>query len=360
MALQASFLKKTFDFSFKARTSRGSMIRKDSWFFKVWDAKSPEVFGMGEAGPLPGLSPEKPEDVERQFGEVIQLISKGLTMNSLASLVDIRGYFKSMELSSSVSFAIETAFLDLKNGGARVVFDNRFLKGESIPINGLVWMGGLDEMLQQVNIKLYDGYSCIKVKIGGMNFEKELDILQFIRRKYFRDVVTLRLDANGSFKEEDALYKLMDCSRYDVHSIEQPVKAGSSVLPELCKKSPIPIALDEELIGVNEKARKIELLDRIAPQFIILKPMLHGGILGSEEWIELANERKIGWWITSALESNIGLNAIAQFAANYPITLHQGLGTGTIYEDNVPSPLEVKRGSLVYNSQENWDLSGLY
>ena len=359
MALQASFFKKTFHFSFKARTSRGSMIQKDSWFLKVWDTQSPEVFGIGEAGPLPGLSPETSEDVEKQLGEVIQLISKGLTANSSATLNDIHEYFKSARLSSSVIFAVETAFLDLKNGGARVVFKNNFLKGESIPINGLVWMGGLDDMLQQVSINLYDGFSCIKLKIGGLNFEKELDILQFIRRKYFRDVVAVRLDANGSFKEQDALYKLMDCSRYDVHSIEQPVKVGSLILPELCKKSPIPIALDEELIGVIGRARKIELLDRIGPPFIILKPMLHGGILGCQEWIEIANERKIGWWITSALESNIGLNAIAQFTANYPVTLHQGLGTGSIYADNVPSPLEVKRGSLFHNSQENWDLSEL-
>ena len=360
MALQAAFFKKTFHFSFKARTSRGSMTQKDSWFLKVWDPRNPEVFGMGEAGPLPGLSPEKPEDVERQLGEVVQVISKGLQSNSLSSLKDVQEYFKSKILSSSVIFAIETAILDLKNGGTRIVFNNRFLKGEPIPINGLVWMGGLDDMLQQVSIKLYDGFTCLKLKIGGLNFEKELDILQFIRRKYFRDTVTVRLDANGSFKEEDALYKLMDCSRYDVHSIEQPVKAGSAILPELCKKSPIPIALDEELIGVNGKARKTELLERIRPPFIILKPTMHGGLLGCEEWIEVANAQGIGWWITSALESNIGLNAIAQFAANYPVTLPQGLGTGSIYENNVPSPLEVKRGSLFYNSQENWDLSGLY
>ena len=212
-------------------------------------------------------------------------------------------------------------------------------------------------MLQQVSIKLYDGFSCIKLKVGGLNFEKELDILQFIRRKYFRDTVTVRLDANGSFKEEDALYKLADCASYDVHSIEQPLRVGSSLLPQLCKKSPIPIALDEELIGVNSREAKIQLLERIQPQFIILKPSLHGGLLGCKEWISLAEAHQIGWWMTSALESNIGLNAIAQFTSNYKVSLHQGLGTGSIYTDNIGSPLTVKKGFLLTDPQGSWDLS---
>lgn len=359
MSLQASFFKKTFHFSFQARTSRGSMTKKDSWFLKVWDPKNPESFGIGEAGPLPGISLEKPEEVELQLTEVVSRISKINAGHQLQSLHEIHDFFRSSTLSSSVLFALETAMLDLKNGGTRMIYQNNFLAGERLPINGLIWMGGLDVMLQQVSIKLYEGFSCIKLKIGGINFEKELDILQFIRRKYFRDIVTIRLDANGSFKPEDALYKLLDCSRYDIHSIEQPVKPGSPILPELCKKSPIPIALDEELVGVVNKQKKIELLERIQPPFVILKPSLHGGLLGCEEWIALAEERKIGWWITSALESNIGLNALAQFTANYPVTTHQGLGTGSIYNNNIASPLEVRKGTLVYNSQENWDLSEL-
>lgn len=335
------------------------MKKRDSWFLKVWDSKDPATVGVGEAGPLPGLSPEKPENVERQLSEVVRLISKNLSIETVQSPRQIHEVFSSASLSSSVVFALETALLDLKNAGKRVIFQNGFLKGNPIPINGLVWMGGLDVMLQQVSIKVDEGFTCIKLKVGGLNFEKELDILQFIRRKYFRDVITIRLDANGAFKADQALYKLMDFSRFDVHSIEQPLKAGSPFLPELCEKSPIPIALDEEIIGVDKRENKIALLEKIQPQFIILKPSLHGGILSCEEWISLADDRKIGWWITSAMESNIGLNAIAQFTANYPVTLPQGLSTGDIYSDNIPAPLEVRKGCLTYNSQENWDLSDI-
>lgn len=356
MALQASFSKKTFNFSFKARTSRGSMTQKDSWFLKVWDASDPDVFGIGEAGPLPGLSPEKPETVEEELTGLVKRL-KGVARRDLQSASDVFEILKGESLSSSVMFAAETALLDLSRGGKREIFKNDFVSGKPIPINGLVWMGGLDDMLQQVSIKLYEGFTCIKVKVGGLNFEKELDILQFIRRKYFRDQVTIRLDANGSFKDDDAFYKLMDCSRFDIQSIEQPVKVGSPLLPELCKTSPIPIALDEELIGVRTRDAKVALLERVNPPFIILKPSLHGGLQGCEEWISLADERKVGWWMTSALESNIGLNCIAQFTANHPLEMHQGLGTGMIYSDNVKSPLVVKKGALVFDSQENWDLS---
>ena len=357
MSLNASFLKRTFHFSFNARTSRGAMKQRDSWFLKVWDEKDPTVFGLGEAGPLPGLSAEKPADVERQLREVIGLISKMANINGLDSLQAIHDVFKSLTLSPSVTMATETALLDLNNGGKRVIFQNDFVKAKPISINGLVWMGGLDVMLQQISIKIDEGFSCIKMKVGGLNFEKEMDILQFIRRKYFRDVITIRLDANGAFKADQALYKLMDLSRQEIHSIEQPLKAGSPYLPELCRKTAIPIALDEEMIGTKNRQEKSELLDRIQPQFITLKPSLHGGLLACQDWIALAEERKIGWWLTSALESSIGLNAIAQFTSNYAVSIPQGLGTGTIFKDNIPSPLEVKKGCLFNNSQENWDLS---
>ena len=272
-------------------------------------------------------------------------------------LSEIHRHFGPLGLSSSVYLAVEMAFLDLQKGGRRVLFDTEFTNGKPLDINGLVWMGGLDFMLQQVSIKIDEGFTCIKLKIGGLNFEKELDILNFIRRKYFRDQITIRLDANGAFKADQAMYKLMDLSRYDIHSIEQPLKAGSSFLPELCQKSPIPIALDEELIGVSGRQAKQELLDRIKPQFLVLKPSLHGGFLGCAEWISLADTRKIGWWLTSAMESNVGLNALAQFASQYNNPLPQGLGTGMIFRDNIPSPLEVKKGQLRWNSQENWDFS---
>jgi o-succinylbenzoate synthase len=278
-------------------------------------------------------------------------------LNYLQSL--FKEYFSDdfLQKNPAVVFAMETALLDLAHGGKRLIFDNSFAKGQPIEINGLIWMGGLDFMLQQIEIKIRDGFRCVKLKVGGIDFEKDLDILQYIRRKYFRENIVVRLDANGAFKLDEADYKLKELSKFDVHSIEQPIRKGAKELAELCKNSPIPIALDEELIGVVLKEEKAQLLERIKPQFIILKPSLHGGLFGCQEWIELAEAGKIGWWITSALESNIGLNAISQFAANYPISIPQGLGTGEIYTNNFPSPLTVKKGFLSSNSAEKWDLT---
>lgn len=195
-----------------------------------------------------------------------------------------------------------------------------------------------------------------KTKGGGLDFERECDILQYIRRKYFKMEVTVRLDANGALKPEEALYKLKELSRFNIHSIEQPLKPGHELLPELCRESPIPIALDEELIGVHDVAAKGRLLEKIRPSFIVLKPTLHGGIKGAKEWIELAEKIGIGWWLTSALESNIGLNALAQFISEYPVGTPQGLGTGKIYEDNFQSPLMISKGEIYSNSKVSWEL----
>lgn len=333
------------------------MKQRDSWFLKLWDTATPERFGIGEAAPVTGLSLEKPAEVHHQLDELIGRINSGAAMPSSVDLNQMHSVFSSWGLSPSVYLALETAWLDLQNGGSRIIFDNDFHKGKPLDINGLVWMGGLDVMLQQVSIKIEEGFTCIKLKIGGLNFEKEMDILNFIRRKYFRDQITIRLDANGAFKSEQAMYKLVDLSRFDIHSIEQPIKPGSPFLAELCQKSPIPVALDEELIGVNTAQAKADLLDRVKPQYLVLKPTLHGGFFGCAEWIRLADKRKVGWWLTSAMESSVGLNALAQFAAQYPLELPQGLGTGMIFRDNIPSPLEVRKGQLLWNSQENWDLS---
>jgi o-succinylbenzoate synthase len=218
-------------------------------------------------------------------------------------------------------------------------------------------MGDLDLMLQQASIKIEEGFRCLKIKIGGLNFEKECDIIHYIRKKYFSDEIELRLDANGAFKPEEALYKLYDLSKYKIHSIEQPVKPGLSEMEELCRKSPIPIVLDEELIGVEETSDRKKLLERIKPQYIVLKPSLIGGVRSTQEWISIAESAGVGWWMTSALESNIGLNAICQLTANYSTTLAQGLGTGTLYENNFESPLEVMDGTIRYNSKLPWDLS---
>ena len=368
MPLKADFHKRTFHFGFDARTSRGAMKHKTSWFIKIWDPEAPEIFGLGECAPLQGLSREDIPKLDQVLDIVVGRIMHGqlgLPMISdsrfdtlLRLNAVLKEYFSDFFLQQhpAVTFALETALLDLGQGGKQTVFNNSFVKGQPVPINGLVWMGGLDFMLQQVEIKIRDGYRCLKLKVGGLDFEKEVDILQYIRRKYFRENIVVRLDANGAFKVEDALYKLKQLSRFEVHSIEQPIKAGSPELPGLCQASPIPIALDEELIGVATRGEKEKLLERIRPQYIILKPTLHGGLFGCQEWIELAESRKVGWWVTSALESNIGLNAISQFAANYPIPIPQGLGTGGIYTDNIPSPLKVDRGLLSYDLAGRWDL----
>ena len=359
MPLQATYFKKTFHFSFDARTSRGTMKERHSWFIKMWDNSNPGCFGIGECAPLPGLSVDNdPEDL---IQKVVDKINEGqfhfLVSNDLVAVhrfIEISFHF--LDGYSSIIFCLETALLDLSNGGNRTIFKNEFIKGQPIPINGLIWMGGLDFMLQQVEIKIQDGFRCIKLKVGGLDFEKECDILQYIRRKYFRLNIVIRLDANGSLKNDNALYKLKELSKFDIHSIEQPISPKSDFLPELCRTSPIPIALDEELIGISERALKEQLLEVSKPPYIILKPTLHGGLQSCAEWIEIAEARNIGWWLTSALESNVGLNAIAQFAANYVIDKPQGLGTGALYDDNFESPLKVKNGLITYNSGLEWNI----
>jgi O-succinylbenzoate synthase len=354
MALQASFTKKVFHFNFTARTSRGRMVDRTSWFIKVWDEARPDVFGLGECAPLPGLSIDAKPDYE----EVLQRVVTGipsLSIQSKSLLKDAKAIVPPGW--PSIVFGLETALIDLKNGGERIIFNNSFVQAKPIPINGLVWMGDLDVMLQQASIKIDDGFKCIKIKVGGLNFEKECDIIQYIRKKYFRDEIEIRLDANGAFKPEDALYKLYDLAKYKIHSIEQPIKPGRPEMEELCKKSPIPIVLDEELIGVESADDKKKLLERIKPAFIILKPSLVGGIQATEEWISIAEAQGIKWWMTSALESNIGLNAICQFTANYPVSISQGLGTGMLYDDNIQSPLEVIRGEIKFNPKLSWDVA---
>lgn len=352
MQLQASFSKKVFHFNFDARTSRGRMQDKTSWFIKVWEKGTEKVIGLGECGPLPGLSPDDRADFEEVLASCLQEIpSYTVDIQSVIKLVP-HGF-------PSIRFGLETALLDLANGGKRIIYPNKFQEGEQIPINGLVWMGDTDLMLQQVSINISQGYNCIKIKVGGLNFDKECDIIQYIRSKYFRENIILRLDANGAFKADEALYKLNELAKFNIHSIEQPIKAGQPEMEELCRKSPIPIALDEEIIGVDLLSDKEKLLKRINPQYIILKPTLLGGFESCNEWIELAEQLKIGWWITSALESNIGLNAICQFTTNYKSTLAQGLGTGKIYENNFDSPLTVADGKIFTHPNKQWELDDL-
>ena len=259
----------------------------------------------------------------------------------------------------AIRFGVETAWLDLHQGGNRIIFQNDFLSGKSIPINGLIWMGESDEMIMQIHKKVIQGFRCIKVKIGGLDFEVECGVLREIRARYPANEIAIRLDANGAFHPAEALSKLHALSKFGIHSIEQPIKEGLAEMQELCKKSPIPIALDEELIRHQLIDSKKKILEELQPHYIILKPTLHGGMSGCEEWIDVATSMGIGWWITSALESNIGLNAICQYTANHQISLPQGLGTGAIYQNNIDSPLTVSDGQIFLDNSKTWHLESL-
>jgi o-succinylbenzoate synthase len=296
---------------------------------------------VGECAPLPDLSCDAMSD--EQYKALLQQFCEKLCETGEIDYDALRDY-------PSMLFGLETAVLDLKNQNL-TLFDTAFSRGEvGIPINGLVWMGNYEEMLKRLEEKLEKGFRCVKLKIGAIDFEKELDLVKRIRDRFSFHEVELRVDANGGFKYEEALYKLELLSQYAIHSIEQPIKQGQwAYMAELCRESPLPIALDEELIGVNDAETKRQMLNIIKPRYIILKPSLHGGMMGCREWINIAREMGIGSWITSALESNIGLNAIAQFASDVygdNITMPQGLGTGQLFTDNIPMPLEIRGDKL--------------
>jgi o-succinylbenzoate synthase len=350
MALQFSYFKKVFHFNFKARTSRGLMRDKTSWFIKVHHHQHADVVGIGECGPLAGLSP----DARPDFEEVLRTILEKLSGRHSVVLEDI--YAEVPPEFPSIIFGLETALLDLNNGGQKIIYRNDFLTSQPIPINGLIWMGDFDFLMSQITTKIAAGFTCIKMKVGGLDFDRECDTLNYIRRRYFRDNITIRLDANGAFKIDEVLFRLEQLKRFSIHSIEQPIKPGQPEMEELCRKSPVPIAFDEELIGVNTPEEKKKLLQTLKPQFIILKPTLHGGIRGCNEWISLAEQHNCGWWITSALESSIGLNSICQYTANFHVKIPQGLGTGSIYENNFPSPLKAEKGKIFMDASIPWEV----
>lgn len=358
MGLKVKWLKHTLKFKFEAGTSRGVYTEKDTFFLKIFDSENPSVFGLGEAAPLKGLS----IDDLPNFEEILQELCD--TFNNLD--LEVFEWNINIILSQliddrfpSIKFGFETALLDVMNGGRRVIFDNDFSKSKkAININGLVWMGSKDFMTAQVNEKLAAGFDTIKMKVGAINFAEELEILSSIRQQFSAEQITLRVDANGAFSPEEAPEKLIQLTNYQIHSIEQPIKQQQpEAMAELCQNSPLPIALDEELIGVSDYVQKMQLLKKLKPTYIILKPTLLGGLQHCREWIEIASRLHIGWWMTSALESNIGLNAIAQFTAEYKNPLPQGLGTGSLYHNNIASPLLVENGKLNYQANVGWDLS---
>ena len=333
MSLKVTVSERVLHFKQPAGTSRGVYTTRKSWFVHLSDG---EREGVGECAPLPDLSC----DAIPNYGEVLQGFCDDVCRTGQIDYEALRPY-------PSMLFGLETALLDLRSQESGVLFDTAFSRGEvGIPINGLVWMGSYEEMLQRMEEKLEKGFGCVKLKIGAIDFERELDLVKRIRQRFSFHDVELRLDANGAFPYEEALYKLELLSQYAIHSIEQPIRQKQwAFMAELCRESPLPIALDEELIGVNDPEMKSHMLGIIKPRYIVLKPSLHGGMAGCREWIAAAKEMGIGSWITSALESNIGLNAIAQFTSDVygdDIRMPQGLGTGQLFTDNIPMPLEIR------------------
>ena len=353
MQFRISVIPHTLKFRFDARTSRGAISEHKAYYLKLWSIHDPLIKGIGECAPLQGLSIDHKPEFGSKLNDVCQRINSGEVQLSFEGPLP-----EALELDEwpSIKFALETALLDLKCGGRRILYRNAFAKGEScIAINGLIWMGDKNFMQEQIQNKLAEGYSCLKLKIGSLDFNTELELLQQIRETASAKELTIRVDANGAFSVDEAFKKLEKLARYEIHSIEQPIKPGQvKEMAELCTYTPVPIALDEELIGIFKPAEKRKLLETIKPQYIILKPTLLGGFQETAAWIELAGELKIGWWITSALESNIGLNAISQFTANYTSDIPQGLGTGQLYHNNIFSPLTIDKGKLWFKKHKEW------
>lgn len=334
-----------FNFRIPATTSRNTLKTHRSHLIKVCDEKVPNVCGWGEAAPLPLLSIDHLPDFEEIIRNRAEQLMSGVALDDL----DLVGL-------PSLRFAFETAFNDLKNGGVHKIFDTDFYTGESIKINGLVWMGDLRTMLDEALIKAR-AFDTIKFKVGALDFDEECIMIESFRKQFSSSTHVLRLDANGAFALDDALKKLNELKRFDIHSIEQPIHQGQwDAMEEICAKSPIDIALDEELIGVDPHTKGQALIQKIKPQFLILKPTLLGGFSIADQWIKLAEKNNAKWWATSALEGNVGLNAIAQWVSQYKNPLPQGLGTGQLYTNNFVSPLEVKGGELRYRQGVHWQL----
>lgn len=340
--MKAHFKKYILDFKRPSGTSRGVLIEKETWFLRL---QQEDKIGIGECSLLRGLSHDDVPGYEEKLAWLCRETEKGLP-NLLEQLTEF----------PSIRFGYEMALKSLASDTPFELFPSKFTKGKaSIPINGLIWMGEKDFMKTQIEQKFFSGFRCIKLKIGALDFKKELELLRFIRDQFAADVLELRVDANGAFTSDDALDKLHQLHQFDLHSIEQPIKPGSwKEMADLCRQSPFAIALDEELIGVFGKANKMELLESIHPHYLILKPSLLGGFAATQEWITLAQEMNIGWWVTSALESNVGLNAIAQWTFQQKNSLRQGLGTGSLYTNNIESPLEIKGEDLAYNPRHSW------
>ncbi|GCD76701.1 o-succinylbenzoate synthase [Thermaurantimonas aggregans] len=335
----------TLKFKFEARTSRGSMTERHVWYIVL---EEEGFYGIGEAAPIPGLSIDDMTKWDAKLRWLEEHIND-----------DPKKIKTSLKNFPALYFGFEMAMHSLDCDHPMMLYPSVFTTGRAgIPINGLVWMNDAAHMQAQIDELLEQGFTVLKMKVGALDWKEEFKIIKELRKKYDNTEVQLRLDANGAWQPEEALEKLNKLSEYEIHSIEQPIKPGQwEQMAHLCAESPIPIALDEELIGISDLKQKKDLIKTISPDYLIIKPTLLGGFKSSEEWIKLAKENGIDWWVTSALESNIGLNAISQWVVTQIPRLPQGLGTGMLYENNIYSPLEVRKGKLIINTAKSWDVS---
>jgi o-succinylbenzoate synthase len=348
--LKAVIKKHRLKFIRPGTTSRGVLQYKDSWFIVLFEDHEPEKKGIGECHIIPRLSYDDRPDFEEKLNQVAANIEKykDISLNFYHDFPSIR-------------FGIETALIDLNKNADRILFPSLFTDGQDkIQINGLVWMGSFEDMYKQIKDKLKEGFTCIKLKIGAINFDQELHLIREIRKEFTKEEVVIRTDANGAFSPAEAMEKLILLAELDVHSIEQPIKSGQRQdMADLCSKSPVPIALDEELIGISKSEDKRKLLQEIKPPFLILKPGIMGGLASCKEWVELAKENGTDWWVTSALESNIGLNVVAQWTYSLQHKVFHGLGTGQLFENNIDSPLFISQGEIGYNPETKWNLENI-
>lgn len=331
--MKAEYSRYLLEFKRPSGTSRGVLLEKETFILEISENGKK---GIGECAIFRGLSFDDRPDYEDKLKWLCENIQR-----------EIEFLKEELKEFPSIWFGYEQAVLNLKNG-ENLYFPSEFTEGKTpIVINGLIWMGDINYMEEQIQDKLEKGFHCIKLKIG-VDWKSEHDILQKLRQKFSKDRLELRVDANGGFNKEEAKVVLQQLADLHIHSIEQPIKAGNwNDMAELCLETPTPIALDEELIGITDFNEKRKLLETVNPQYIILKPALVGGFSGSDEWISLAEERNLGWWITSALESNIGLNAIAQYTFTKKSPMPQGLGTGALFVNNFDSNLDLK-GELLW------------
>ena len=343
--IRAHYVKHPLIFKVPGGTSRGVLERKDSWFLLISDGQRE---GIGEISVIPGLSVDDTGKIEAILDSLCRKIENGE-----------KDFESFLQHFPAVHFGVETAMKDLDEGGKRILYPSSFTEGkDAIPINGLIWMGTPEYMKEQLVNKIRQGFRCVKIKIGVQEFKKEIELISGLRRTYNKEQLEIRVDANGAFGVKEIPSVLKQLADLDIHSIEQPIKQGQvDEMAGLCNTSPLPIALDEELIGIRSQKAKEELLGKIKPSYIILKPGLLGGFKSTMEWIKSAEMHHTGWWITSALESNVGLNAISQFTYTLNNRMTQGLGTGALYTNNIPSPLTLKGDRLYYDPRKGWDIS---